>query len=722
MLRLFKYLKDFKLQVLVIVLLLLLQAYCELALPQYTSNIVDIGITREGISDAVPDTMRAETMGKLCLFIKEEDIEIVASAYSLTAEGNYELTKTDRETKDTLNSIFTVPMVILSSMEGSAQAGESGLDAASFQAMIENGIITKGELMQRIEAKIGDISSIDESVLSQRAIAFVKAEYKTLGLDTGKMQTNYLLTSGAKMLGVTCLMVAAAIMVGFFSAQTAGKIGMNLRGKVFRKVVSFSNGDVERFTTASLITRSTNDIQQVQMTTVMMLRMVIYSPILAIGGVLKVVNTNTGMAWIIAAAAAIVMALAVVLIMVAMPKFKKAQVLLDRINQVAREILTGLLVIRAFSRETYEEKRFNKASEDLMKTQLFTNRIMTFMMPLMMLIMNGVTLAIVWFGAKNIDAGTLEVGNMLAFITYAMQIIMSFLMLSIMSIMVPRAGVAAGRIDEVLAVKPSIRDRETVKDDTKSTWNGVVRFESVSFRYPDAEHHVLEDITFTALPGQTTAIIGGTGSGKSTLLNLIPRFFDVTEGRITLDGFDVRDLSQHKLRDMLGYVPQKGVLFTGDIESNLKYAGDMVSDDDMVQAAQIAQATGFIESKSEKYQASISQGGTNVSGGQRQRLSIARAIAKKPKVMLFDDSFSALDYKTDLALRRALSENIKDATVIIVAQRISTILHADQIIVLDEGKVAGIGRHEELLETCGMYQEIAKSQLSEAELKGGHSA
>ena len=539
-----------------------------------------------------------------------------------------------------------------------------------------------------------------------------------MGLDLDQIQMNYLLSTGGRMLGISLLMAVTAILVGLLASRTAAQLGMSLRGDVFKTVMSFSNTEIDKFSTASLITRSTNDIQQVQMVVVLMLRIVIYAPIIGIGGIIKVAATHTGMEWIIAVAVASALALVALLMGLALPKFKRMQTLVDKMNLVSREILTGLPVIRAFSREKHEEKRFDLANLDLKKTQLFTNRVMTFMMPMMMLLMNGVSILIVWNGGHGIDAGTMQVGDMIAFITYTMQIVMAFLMIAMIAIFLPRASVAAGRINEVLQTKPVIRDKRKVKDNTREQWQGVVAFEDVSFRYPDAGADVLEHITFTARPGQTTAIIGSTGSGKSTLLNLIPRFFDVSYGRITMDGVDIRDLSQHKLHALLGYVPQKGVLFSGDIASNLKFGGADITDQAMEEAAEIAQAREFIDSKPEGYHTPIAQGGTNVSGGQKQRLSIARAIAKNPKVFLFDDSFSALDYKTDVVLRRALNEKVKDATVIIVAQRISTILHADQIVVLDEGRIAGIGTHEELMKHCHTYQEIARSQLSAAELGG----
>lgn len=727
MFRVLKYLRESKLAVALILVLLIVQAYSDLTLPQYTSSIVDIGIQQSGIEDAAATRMRAQTMDDLRLFMTEEERALADAYYRQDADGDYVLQDVDAQDRQSLSEALTMPWVMLSSIGSAAAEGAAGqslsADMQILRAANAAGMLPGEQVMQARAGIQNTLTDVDGSLLTQRAIAAVRAEYEAMGMDLGRLQTNYLLSTGLKMLGVTLVMVGAAVLVGLLSARTGAKIGRDLRGRVFGRVVAFSNADMDTFSTASLITRSTNDIQQVQMVSVIMLRMVLYSPILGIGGVLKVVGTRTGMSWIIAVGVAAVMVLVVILITVAMPKFKAMQTLMDRINLVAREILTGILVIRAFDRQAHENSRFDAANTNLMKTQLFTNRVMTFMMPMMMMVMNCITLMIVWFGAKGIDIGTLQVGSMIAFITYTMQIIMSFLMLSIISVMLPRASVAAGRIDEVLNTQPSIVDKAGAsKADAKTDWRGAVAFEGVSFRYPDAEECVLRDISFTASPGQTTAIIGGTGSGKSTLLNLVPRFFDVTEGRITLDGIDIRDMTQHTLREQLGYVPQKGVLFSGDIESNIKYGGDAISDANMVQAAKIAQADGFIEEKSEKYHAPIAQGGTNVSGGQKQRISIARALAKHPKVLLFDDSFSALDYRTDAALRHALSAHAKDATVLIVAQRISTILHANQILVLEEGRIAGIGTHEELLAGNEAYQEIARSQLSEAELKGGKGA
>ena len=712
MLKLIRYLKQVKWPILAIMLLLVVQAWCDLSLPQYTSDIVDIGIQQGGIEHAAPDQIRDETMENLKLFMEEDGWNKVEAAYTLGEDGIWYLNSVNENTLEELDGVFGMPMLMLSAMEA------QGMDAATLQAMLSSGQMTLEQLETMADQAMEKYGSQSDMIVEQKALLFVKEEYAAMGLDLDQIQMNYLLSTGGRMLGIALLMAVAAILVGLLASRTAAQLGMSLRGDVFKTVMSFSNTEIDKFSTASLITRSTNDIQQVQMVVVLMLRIVIYAPILGIGGIIKVATTHTGMEWIIAVAVGSALVLVALLMSLALPKFKRMQTLVDKMNLVSREILTGLPVIRAFSREKHEEKRFDLANLDLKKTQLFTNRVMTFMMPMMMLLMNGVSILIVWNGGHGIDAGTMQVGDMIAFITYTMQIVMSFLMIAMIAIFLPRASVAAGRIDEVLQTKPVIRDKRKVKDNTKEQWQGVVAFEDVSFRYPDAGADVLEHITFTAKPGQTTAIIGSTGSGKSTLLNLIPRFFDVSYGRITMDGVDIRDLSQHKLHELLGYVPQKGVLFSGDIQSNLKFGGADITDQTMKEAAEIAQAKEFIDSKPDGYQTPIAQGGTNVSGGQKQRLSIARAIAKNPRVFLFDDSFSALDYKTDVILRRALNEKVKDATVIIVAQRISTILHADQIVVLDEGKIAGIGTHEELMKNCPTYQEIARSQLSAAELGG----
>lgn len=716
MIKILKYLSESKAAVAAIIVLLILQAYCDLALPQYTADIVDVGIGQGGIEYAVPEHMREETFENLRLFMTEEEAAVMEASYTQEADGIYTCNMTEEADMEKLEDSMKVPMVMMTML---SQSGEMNVDTV--KTMLADGRMTKEQLLAYRNTAMEQYGDMSDSMLSQIAVNFVKTEYEQMGTDIASLQTHYLLGKGGKMLGLSILMMAAAILAGLLAARTSAKIGMNLRGRVFHKVVSFSDAEMDQFSTASLITRSTNDIQQIQMVSVMLLRMVLYAPIIGIGGVFKVVHTKTGMGWIIVVAVAAIIALVGILMVVAMPKFKIMQTLVDKLNLVSREILTGIPVIRAFSREKFEEERFDKANKDLMGTQLFTNRVMTFMMPLMMMIMNGITVMIVWFGAKGVDVGNLQVGNMLAFITYTMQIVMAFLMITMISIMLPRAGVAAERIEEVLCTEATIEDRDITQDDRLKEPKGLLAFEHVGFKYPGADENALEGIDFTAKPGETTAIIGSTGCGKSTLIRLIPRFYDVTEGRITVDGVDIRDLSQHKLHELLGYVPQKGVLFSGDIESNLKFGGSFITDEDMEEAAQIAQAMEFIESKPKGFQSEISQGGTNVSGGQKQRLSIARAIAKHPKICLFDDSFSALDYKTDVVLRKALNEKLSDATVIIVAQRISTILHADRIIVLDEGRIAGMGTHEELLRSCEAYQEIARSQLSEAELKGGRA-
>ena len=680
MFKIMKYLGEFKASAAAVILLLILQAYCDLSLPSYTSDIVDVGIEQGGIENAVPEIMRAETLEGIC-FLSDEDA-LIRENYRLNEDGNYELQAEEPETIEKLDEAMRGAIVAL------YQQGENTEELSDIMA-------------------------------SQMAVMFVRAEYEALGVDLNAIQTRYLLTTGGKMLLMTVLMMTASIEVGFLAARVSAGIGMRLRGRVFRKVVSFSHAELDRFSTASLITRSTNDIQQIQMVAVMLLRMVCYAPILGVGGIIKVIHTRTGMGWIIIVAVIFILGLVGTLMKIAMPKFKLMQTLVDKMNLVSREILTGVPVIRAFSREKHEEERFDKANHELMATQIFTNRVMTFMMPVMMLIMNAIAVAIVWFGSKGIDMGNLQIGDMMAFITYSMQIVMSFLMLTMISVMLPRAGVAAERIEEILHTEPTVLDKEQVRDEELSG-KGIVAFENVNFRYPGAEEDALSDISFVAEPGKTTAVIGSTGCGKSTMLHLIPRFYDVTGGRITIDGIDIRELSQKKLRSLMGFVPQKGVLFSGTIASNIKFAGEeRISDEMMKEAAEIAQAQEFIESKKEAFESPVAQGGTNVSGGQKQRLSIARAIAGRPKIFLFDDSFSALDYKTDAVLRKALHEKLSDATVVIVAQRISTILHADQIIVLDDGRIAGIGKHENLLQTCEAYQEIAKSQLSEAELKGG---
>lgn len=721
--KLFKYLMAHKAAALLIILLLVVQAGCDLALPSCTSDIVDVGIQQGGIENAVPIRLREETFRKLCLFMTQEERELAEESYTFyetaaaetngMSAGQYERNTDDKDVIERLDQAFGLPMVIVSALE------EEGMLSELPEVLPDE---MSSTIREKVLEKMGDMS---DSIISQKAVLFIQKEYEALGMDLQKIQMNYLLSTGGKMLGLTLLMVAAAILTGLLSARTAASIGMDLRDKVFSRVVSFSDRELNQFSIASLITRSTNDIQQVQMVEVMLLRMVFYAPIIGIGGVIRVIGTGTGLGWIILVAVLAITAVVLLLMRAALPGFKRMQSLVDRLNLVARELLTGVPVIRAFSREKYEENRFDRANRDLMKTQLFTNRVMNLMMPLMMLIMNAITVMIIWFGAKGIDLGHLQVGDMIAFITYTMQIVMSFLMITMVSVMLPRAGVAADRIQEVLDTSPSIRDAETVRDDEFEERNEAGRtgvcFEDVSFRYEGADEDALEHISFTARPGQTTAIIGSTGSGKSTLVQLIPRFYDVTDGRITIDGTDIRQLSQHKLRSMIGYVPQRANLFSGDIASNIRFGNSELSDEQMREAARIAQAEEFIEERPEGYASSIAQGGSNVSGGQKQRLSIARAIAVQPRIFLFDDSFSALDYKTDSLLRRALREKTREAVVIIVAQRISTILQADQILVLDEGRLAGIGTHEQLLASCSAYQEIARSQLSEKELKGGRA-
>ena len=714
---------------LAVVALLIVQAYCDLSLPDYTSKIVDTGIQQGGIESPVPDTVRSTTLQALELLMSEDDAALTDEAYSDPDADGVRTLKPDADTA-ALENAFTTPDVVLYMAAAKNAATAAGttdtvvptaydLDAVATQLAAASQAPGAREMLQ---SQLTDgLAQLDETVadsLSSQAMLLVALEYDAQGI-AHDVQMSYLLRTGGQMLALTLLMVAVAVAVGFIASRVSAAIGRDLRRDVFRTVVGSSNAEIEKFSTASLITRTTNDIQQVQFVCVILLRMVAYAPILGIGGIMHVASGNTGLEWIIFVAVAALLALIAVLMNVAMPKFKQMQVLVDRLNLVSREILTGIMPIRAFSREAFEEKRFDAASRELMGTQLFTNRAMVAMMPFMTLIMNGTSLLIVWFGGKAMDAGNMQVGEMIAFITYTMQIVMSFLMLAMVAVMLPRAGVAADRIDEVCRTKASIHDPDaaTAKPALeKKDWDGVVRFEDVSFRFPGADSDALEHISFTANPGETTAIIGSTGCGKSSLLNLIPRFYDVTGGRVTIDGIDVREMPQEQLHSLLGYVPQKGVLFSGTIESNLKFGGAQITDAGMKKAASIAQAAEFIDAKPEGYASPIAQGGSNVSGGQKQRLSIARAIAKDPKIYLFDDSFSALDYKTDVTLRRALKEETDNATVIIVAQRISTVLHANQILVLDDGRLVGKGTHAQLMATCPEYQEIARSQLSQKEL------
>ena len=741
MLKLLKYLKKSIVPILVIVLFLIGQAVCDLSLPDYTSKVVNVGIQQGGVENPVPDVIRATEMDKLMLFMNESDKNTVLSNYNhldkaslsdkdLTGdEPIYELNTKDKKTIEELSNIFGKPMLIVEGFESDSKETKKMKEQIMANLppqMIQNGdvdvfqvfsLMPEEELSEMRKTIDEKFSDMPDSIITQSAISYVKGEYKNLGIDTDKLQTNYMFLAGAKMLGIALLSALATIVVGFLGARVAATLGKNLRSKVFNKVMSFSNTEMDKFSTASLITRSTNDIQQVQMLMVMMLRVVIYSPIIAIGGIIKVTKTNTSMTWIIAVAVIAILSLVMILFIVVMPKFKVVQKLVDRVNLVTREILTGIPVIRAFSTQKYEEKRFDKANLDLTKTNIFVNRVMACMMPAMMLVMNGISVLIMWNGAHGVDSGAMQVGDMMAFIQYTMQIIMSFLMISMVSIMLPRASVSATRIDEVLVSDISIKDPEKSEaQEFKEDKKGLVEFKNVSFMYPDAEEPILTNISFTAKPGETTAFIGSTGSGKSTLINLIPRFFDVTEGEILLGGVNIKNVSQHDLREKIGYVPQKGVLFSGTIESNLKYGRKDATDEEMRTAAEIAQATEFIDSKPEAFKTEISQGGTNVSGGQKQRLSIARAIAKNPEVYIFDDSFSALDLKTDAALRKALKSKTAESTVLIVAQRISTILNAEQIIVLNEGEIVGIGTHKELLKNCEVYEQIALSQLSKEEL------
>lgn len=731
--KLFKFMKPYAATILMIVVFLVLQAYCDLSLPGYTSDIVNVGIQQGGIDTAIPEQISVEDMDRLFLFVSEKDQKTVLDAYERDTD-TYEseayvlkdgILKNEKRT-DKIGAILSKPMMLVTVFSSDSEETKEMTDAmfASLPKEMLSEDITVFDVLgmmpeeQRAQmvTQIGEkVDEMPETMLEQAATIYLKEAYRNLGMDTDKIQTGYMLRTGGKMLALAAVGMIVSMIVGFLASKVGASTGRDLRGKVFRKVVEFSNGEFDKFSTASLITRSTNDIQQIQMLTVMILRMVLYAPIMGIGGVFKVFHTNVSMSWIIGLAVVLIAMVVMVLFVVAMPKFKILQNLVDRLNLVTREILTGLPVIRAFSTEKHEEERFDQANKDLTKTNLFVNRAMTFMMPTMMLIMNAISILIVWVGANGINDGQMQVGDMMAFIQYTMQIIMAFLMICMISIMLPRAAVSATRVDEVLTSTTLINDPKQPKHLKEG--KGMVEFNHVSFRYPGAEEDVLHDISFTAKPGETTAIIGSTGSGKSTMVNLIPRFYDVTEGKITIDGEDIRNVTQHELRDQLGYVPQKGVLFSGTIASNILYGNPDGSEETMMEAAKVAQAAEFIEEKPKCYDSRISQGGGNVSGGQKQRLSIARAIAKDPKIFIFDDSFSALDYKTDVTLRKALKEHTVNSTVIIVAQRISTILHADQIIVLDEGKVAGIGTHKELLKNCDVYYQIAASQLSEKELE-----
>lgn len=748
--------------VIIILALLVVQAMCDLALPSYTSDIIDVGIQNSGVEHVVPEKITEEEMQTAQFIMTDDEADVWKNLYK-EKDGYYELKDLSEDKLNQADEELTVPLIMnyqMSTMEvdvfKNSIAAQMGMDAAQladmsveqigqmmhvelesfmqekedddgntktvecvdvrsvFSTMLQSGAMTKDQLFSMRDDMEDTIDAMGSSLVKSMGVAYAVSADKAAGVDIDQVQKDYLWMSGLKMVGIALLMGAVTVLVGFFASRVGAGIGRDLRDKVFKRVVRFSNAEMDRFSTASLITRSTNDIQQIQMVSTMLLRIVAYAPILGIGGVLKVMKTGAGMGWVIALAIVVILGYVMVLVSAAMPKFKLMQKLVDNINLVSREILTGLSVIRAFGREKKEEERFDDANRSLTKTTLFTNRIMTFMMPGMMLIMNVLTVSIVWVGAHRIDSGDMQVGAMTAFITYAMMIVMSFLMLTMLSIMLPRAAVAAERIDEVVITESSIHDADQTEAVTER--NGVICFEHVNFRYPGAEEDVLHDIDFIAEPGKTTAIIGSTGCGKSTLVNLIPRLYDVTGGKITLDGKDIRNIKMSDLREEIGFVPQKGVLFSGTIASNLRFGKEEATDEEIAKAARIAQATEFIETKDDRYDSAIAQGGSNVSGGQKQRLAIARAIAKNPKIFVFDDSFSALDLKTDAALRKALGENVKDSTVIIVAQRISTILHAEQILVLDDGEVVGKGTHEELLKTCEVYQQIAKSQLSAREL------
>lgn len=760
--RIFKNMLPYWKAVIIIIALLFVQAWCDLSLPAYTSDIIDVGIQNNGVEHVVPEKMTADEFDTAQFIMTDKETNTWKDIYE-KKDDLYELKDLSNKELNDIDEELTIPLIMNYQMRAmevdtfkETIAKQMGKDVSAFADMsvedigammhvdlksfkqekedddgnkvkvdcvdvrpifanmLASGAMDKDQILSMRDTMEDTIDTMGSSLVKSMGIAYAVAADKDAGVNVDKIQKSYLLSAGLKMVGMALLMGLVTVLVGFFASRIGAGIGMNLRDGVFKRVVGFSNAEMDRFSTASLITRSTNDIQQIQMVSVLLLRMVAYAPILGIGGVIKVMQTGAGMGWIIVLAILVILGYVMVLMSVTMPKFKLMQKLVDNINLVSREILTGLSVIRAFGREKKEEERFDGANKELTKTMLFTNRVMTFMMPGMMMIMNVLTVGIVWVGAHKIDAGTMQVGAMTAFITYAMMIVMSFLMLTMMSIMLPRAAVAAERIDEVIHTESSIQDPKAPEELT--VHDGVVRFEHVNFRYPGAEEDVLHDIDFVAGPGKTTAIIGSTGCGKSTLVNLIPRLYDVTGGHITLDGKDIRNITMADLREEIGFVPQKGVLFSGTIASNLRFGKDDASDEQIKKAAEIAQATEFIEAKDDKYDSSIAQGGSNVSGGQKQRLAIARAIAKDPKIFIFDDSFSALDLKTDAALRKALAENVKDSTVIIVAQRISTILHAEQILVLDDGRIVGKGTHEELLKNCSIYQEIAKSQLSASEL------
>ena len=744
MFNLLKHLKPFVASMILAIALLFVQAICDLSLPDYMSNIVNVGIQQGGVENAVPKVIKSSEMEKLFIFMKDDEKNVVDNNYTLLDKDNlttdeynkyvkdypelknesiYRLNTKKEENLDKLNEIFGKPMLIVSMLESQGLNGVPGINSAVPQG-VDLSTMDPFEMLKMMpQEQINSmLSSVDEkladmpdSMITQAATSYVKEQYKEVGINTDKLQSNYVIIAGIKMVGIALISMVATVIVSFIAARVGAALGRNLRKDVFNKVVEFSNTEFDEFSTASLITRTTNDIQQIIMLVVMGLRIVFYAPILGVGGVIKVINTGASMGWVIGVAVISILLLVIVLFSFAMPKFKSVQKLVDRLNLVTRESLTGMLVIRAFSTQKYEEEKFEVANKNLTRTNLFVNRIMTVMMPLMMFIMNAITLLIVWVGSHRIDEGIIQVGTMMAFMQYTMQIIMAFLMISMVSVILPRAMVSAQRVSEVLNVDVAIKDSEKLQvfnHDEK----GTIEFKNVSFRYPGADEDVISNVSFKAFPGETTAFIGSTGSGKSTLINLIPRFYDATEGEILIDGVNIKSVSQHDLREKIGFIPQKGLLFSGTIESNLKYGGNHITDEDMMKASEIAQAMEFINSKEEGFNTEIAQGGTNVSGGQKQRLAIARAIAKKPEVFIFDDSFSALDFKTDAKLRKAINAELKESTLLIVAQRISTIMNANQIIVLDEGKVVGKGTHKELMENCEVYQQIALSQLSKEEL------
>ena len=755
MLKIFKHLRNSSFIIFIIILLLAGQASCELSLPTYTSNIINIGIQQSGIENSVPEVIRKSEMDKLFIFLSDKNKNTILNNYkllnknslsdeeynkykdsypALSDEEIYLLNTKDKDIIKKLDNILGKPELIVYGLESDDESAKmiqqqmknnmtSNMSMANANQNLENmdmfamlQSMPKEQKNNLIKEMDNQLINLPDAMISQSAVSFVKNEYNEIGIDTGKLQTQYILTTGAKMIGITILSVVASITVGFLASRVGASLGRTLRSKTFEKVMRFSSKEMTEFSTASLITRSTNDIQQIQQMTVMMLRMVFFAPFMAIGGIYKALSTNASMAWIIGVAVLGVVVIVGILFATVMPRFKKLQNLVDRLNLVTREILTGLPVIRAFSTEKFEENRFDGVNKDLTKVNMFVNRMMSCMMPAMMLVMNAISVLIVWIGAKNIDTGAMQVGDMMAFIQYTMQIVMSFLMISMISVMLPRAAVSANRINEVLEKDIIIKEDKNPQAFDASK-KGLVEFKNVSFKYPDADEDILHDINFTANSGETTAFIGSTGSGKSTLINLILRFHDVTEGEIKVDGVNIKNVKLHDLREKIGYVPQKGVLFSGTIDSNLRYGKKDATQEDIIKAAKIAQSIDFINDKEDKFDSEISQGGSNVSGGQKQRLSIARAIAKDPEIFIFDDSFSALDFKTDAKLRKALKSETSNSTVLIVAQRISTILDADQIVVLDEGRIVGKGTHKELLKNCEIYKEIALSQLSKEELE-----